>query len=378
MARFPSTQTTRRAGSRSPIKLFVVALTSTMLATGGFGTLPKNPVTRAVQEQISENFSEPFLEPVNAYLEEVSAPTIESKPHPTNRSIDPVGWILASMSSDTPESSPPASTSTFTSVPTFPNTDTPTTISSLTSTPTRTATPTVTVSATSTPVCPRPSTTPAVTTFFNPSALTIDVYMVDPTCKLILFFTLGPKQSVVQETSIGQFWWFIESSAGRLLADHLVTSTNESVDVSTGAVTIVTPTPTPFGGLSISNVVLTDDIYVFGTTITLAPGQEFYVSYDYQVSSGSCPTCGVQLVTGLGSSGTHGGTCAYDNLPGAAPGASGTESVTLFAPTSPGTYAVVVEYHQRVSCGDALANYGTGVAVFKLVIGEIVVPSGTS
>lgn len=359
------------------MRLFVVALTATMLATGGFGTLPKNSLTRAAQQQISENFSEPFLEPVNAYLEQISAPTFELQTRPTNGSIDPVGWILAGLSSRTPEVVPPASTPTFTSVPASLASLTPTLTSSPTSTPTFTVTPTVTVSITPTQDCPRPSTTPAMTTFFNSSKLTIDVYMVDPACKLILFFTLGPGQSVTQQTSIGQKWWFIESSAGRLLADYFVKSPFESVDVSTGAITVVTPTPTPFGGLTVSNVVLTDDLYAFGSSITLAPGQEFYVSYDFQVSNSSCPTCNVQLITGLGSTGIAGGTCAYDSVPGSAPGTSGTESVTLLAPPSPGTYAVVIEYHQRASCGDALANYGTGVAVYKQVIGEIVV-SGTS
>lgn len=378
MERFESTRTPKRAGSRSSIRLFVLALTVTMLATGGFGTLPKNPITRAAQQQIGENLPEPILAPVNAYLEQISAPTIESQPHPTNGSIDPVGWILASLSSETPEVATPASTSTLTSVPVSPDTNTPAIFPSLTSTPTLTASPSATVTITPTPNCPRPSTTPAVTTFFNSSALTIDVYLVDPACKLILYFTLGPKESVAQQTSIGQFWWFIESSAGKLLADHLVASANESVDVSTGAVSLITPTPTPFGGLVVGNAVLTDDLSQFGATITLIPGQEFYVSYDFQVSSSSCPTCGVQLVTGLGSSDTDGGACAYDSIPGVAPGASGTESATLFAPSAPGTYAVVIEYHQRASCGDALSNYGTGAAVFKQVIGEIIVLSGSS
>ncbi len=359
------------------MRLFVVALTATMLATGGFGTLPKNSLTRAAQQQISENFSEPFLEPVNAYLEQISAPTFELQARPTNGSIDPVGWILAGLSSRTPEVVPPASTPTFTSVPTSPASLTPTITSSPTSTPTLTVTPTVTATITPTQACPRPSTTPALTTFFNSSKLTIDVYMVDSSCKLVLYFTLGQGQSVTQQTSIGQKWWFIESSAGRLLADYFVKSPFESVDVSTGAITVVTPTPTPFGGLTVSNVVLTDDLYALGSSITLAPGQEFYVSYDFQVSNSSCPTCNVQLITGLGSTGIAGGTCAYDSVPGSAPGTSGTESVTLLAPPSPGTYAVVIEYHQRASCGDALANYGTGVAVYKQVIGEIVV-SGTS
>lgn len=377
MARDQNSQTSRRAGSRSSVRLFVVALTATMLATGGFGTLPKNSLTRAAQEQIGENVPAPFLEPVNAYLEQISAPTIESRPRPTNGVIDPVGWILAGLLTQTSEVLPPASTPTFTSVPTSSASLIPTITSSPTLTPTLTVTPTVTATITATQACPRPSTTPALTTFFNSSKLTIDVYMVDPACKLILFFTLGPEQSATQQTSIGQKWWFIESSAGRLLAEYFVKSAIESVDVSTGAVTVSTPTPPPFGGLKVSNVVLTDDLSQFGTTITLIPSQEFYVTYDFQVSSSSCPTCNVQLITGLRLLSSS-GTCAYAGVPGVAPGASGSEGATLTAPASPGTYSVVVEYHQKPSCGDALTNFGSGAAFFMQVIGQIIVVSGSS
>lgn len=369
MARYQSPhRPSRRAGNRSSSRLLLAVLTASMLATGGFGALPDNPVTRAVQEQISGSFSEPFLNPINSYLEQISIPAIESRPHP-NPSLDIVGWLFPGNPSETPGVSTPASTMTPTAVDTPLVTDSPTATPGLTST----LTPTATATPTTTPVCSRPSTTPAMTTFFNGSALTIDVYLVDPACNLTLYFTLGPEQSMIQETFIGQLWWFIDPSVGRLLSDYLVSSANEAVDVSTGAVTIVTPTPASPGGFIVSNVDLTDDLYQFGTSITLAPGQEFYVTYDFQIFSGSCPTCSAQLITGLGVSGKGGDTCAYDNVPGIPPGASGFEFATLYAPDSSGTYAVVVEYHQRASCSDALTNFGTGEAISTQVIGQIIV-----
>jgi hypothetical protein len=97
------------------------------------------------------------------------------------------------------------------------------------------------------------------------------------------------------------------------------------------------------------------------------------VTYDFQVFNDPCPGCITQLVTGLGSPGSHGGFCAYDGIPGTFPGTTGSEEITLIAPSAPGTYQVRVEYHWQFSCGDALANYGTGGAVPSQIIGRIIV-----
>jgi hypothetical protein len=229
-------------------------------------------------------------------------------------------------------------------------------------------------------VCSNPTTTPATATFFNGSGLTVEVYLVDPTCKLTLITTLGPEGSIVQETFIGELWWFVDASSTRFIADHVVSSATELVDVSTGTTVVATATSAtpatsiPFYGFTVSNVSLTDDLSQFGTSITLSPGQEFYVTYDFQVFSDPCPGCITQLVTGLGNPGTHGGTCAYDGVPGVSPGVAGFESVTLYAPEASGTYPVVVEYHWQFTCSDALTFYGTGGAAPPQVIGQVIVP----
>ena len=400
MTQYRSTrQPPRRAPRHSSLRFLVTTLiTTTMVATGGFGALPDNPVTQQLQEEIGQHVPESVLNPVNSYLEQLSAPTIQPLPTSTpNSSLDLVGLILDAM---TPQStvlesgiedqtSIPIETATEAGTQTITHTPSPGTVTpTISATPTLTPTSTLTPTATATPTanCSSPSTVLASTTFFNSSQQTIKVYWVDSTCKLVLYFTLGPGQSMIQPTYIGHRWWFIDSS-GHLIADYVVSSANDVVDVSTGAVTAATATPTPtsvptptttnvpFTGFTVSNVNLTDDISQFGTSITIPPGQPFYVSYDFQVfNHPSCPSCITQLVTGLGMAGSHGGSCAYNGIPGLFPGVSGSEAVTLFAPEASGTYPVVVEYHWQYTCTDALANYGGGGAVSPQVIGRVTVP----
>lgn len=385
MARFQSAKyVSRRTERRVSLRRFIAVLITTgLVASGGLGAFPRNPVTTTFQQVARENIPEAILAPVNSYFDELSISIFGSQPTPAqNPSLDLVGLILGDGIVSPSPTFPVVETPTPTSAPTSVASASPT----LTATPTRTVTPTSSPTAqltsTSTPTatanCLPPSSTPATVTFFNSSGQTIQVYLVDPACKLILYATLGPEESFVQQTFIRQRWWFVDSPTQKVLADYVVSSALESVDVSTGKVTAITPTPTPFGGLTVSNVVLTDDLYEFGTSITLVPNQEFYVTYNFQVSSSSCPTCGVQLVTGLSSTGDAAEACAYAGVPGGTPGASGTESATLIAPSSPGTYSVVVEYHQKASCADALINFGSGAAFFKQVIGQIIVQSGSS
>jgi hypothetical protein len=116
------------------------------------------------------------------------------------------------------------------------------------------------------------------------------------------------------------------------------------------------------------------DLNSAGFVATVSPGASVLVTYNFQVFNDPCPGCITQLVTGLGSSGSHGGFCAYDGVPGIFPGDSGVEEISLIAPSSPGTYNVIVEYHWQFTCADALTNYGTGGAVPRQVIGQILVP----
>lgn len=352
-----------------------------MVATGGFGALPENPITQAVQEEIGRSFPEEILDPINSYLDELSVPTIPPQPASSpNPPLDLIGLFLGETNMETPiATDTPTPTLTLTNTSELPPTltMTPTTTYTPTSTPTLTGTPT----STPTRICSRPSTTPAATTFINSSALTVEIYLVDPACNLILITTLGPEGTYFRETLIGQLWWFVDSASTRLLADYVVSTANETVEVSTGAVLLATPTPpTPatsalFSGFTVSNVELTDDLYQFGSSITLEPGQEFYVSYNFRVFNDPCPSCITQLVTGLNFPGSYGEWCAYDGVPGVSPGTSGSEATTLYAPEASGTYPVIVAYFWHFSCGDALSNYPSGAGYqSSQVIGQVIVP----
>ena len=109
MAQYRSVrQPARRAERRSSYRFLVTALlTTTMVATGGFGALPDNAVTQALQEEIGQNFPEPLLNPLNSYLEQLSAPTIQpqltSEPNPP---LDLVGLFLGDGTSEPPASIP--------------------------------------------------------------------------------------------------------------------------------------------------------------------------------------------------------------------------------------------------------------------------------
>ena len=399
MTQYRSTrQPPRRAQQHSSLRFLVTTLiTTTMVATGGFGALPDNPVTQQLQEEIGQNVPESVLNPVNSYLEQLSVPTIQPLPTSTpNSSLDLVGLILdaitpqptAAESGIEDQTSTPSETATEVGTQTVtdtPSTDTvtPTITATRTLTPTSTFTPTAT--ATPTANCSRVSTVPANTTFFNSSQQTINVYWVDSACKLVLSFTLGPSQSLIQPTYIGDRWWFINSSSGHLIADYVVASVNDVVDVSTGAIASATSTPTPTPtsapttttatavpstGFNVSAVSLDGS----GSVVTVSPGQPVSVTYNYQVYSGGCTTCITQLVTGLGFSGSQSESCAYNGIPGAPPGDSGSENTVLLAPEVSGTYNVIVEFHWQFTCADALLNYGVGPAIAPQIIGQIVVP----
>lgn len=390
----------RRAERRSSYRFLVtVLLTTTMVATGGFGALPDNAVTQALQEEIGQNIPEPLLNPLNSYLEQLSAPTIQPQPASNpNPPLDLVGFLLDDITSEpsvlVSDNGASDETSTPTEEPTDVGTQTMTatpsthTATAMTTTGTFTPTATLTSTATAAPTCSVPSTTAANITFFNSSVLTVEVYWVDFSCNLVLYATLSPGQSWIQETYIGYRWWFVDSSNGHLLSDYVVSSANDIVDVSTGAFTTATPTPTPTltptrtaiptasstaapsAGFYVSAV----DLNGSGSVATVPPGQPFTVTYNFQVFSDPCPGCITQLITGLGFPGSTGEWCAYDGIPGPLPGATGSELNTLVAPSTPGTYSVVVEYHWQYTCSDALAIYGGGGFVTSRVIGQVVVP----
>jgi hypothetical protein len=382
--------------NRASTARFVLAftLTTTMVATGAFGAVPDNPVTNTFQKEIGQNIPEPFLDPVNSYLDELAVSTIPpqftSQP---NAPLDVVGFFFPDATSETAAAlnSPTATSETATVTITETSIFTPTTTATLTRTPTLTPTSTNTPTATSTLTCSPPSADFVTTTFFNSSARAINVYWFDLSCRINLTRTLNPGDSYIQNTYIGHFWQFRDAGTQVWLANYIVSAANEVVDVSTGAVTIATVTPTStrtatptatatpsppppttasFVGFYISGV----DINGAGSVATVSSGASVLVTYSFQVFNDPCPNCITQLVTGLGSPGTHGGFCAYNGIPGVFPGQTGGEEISLTAPSTPGTYNVVVEYHWQFTCGAALTNYGTGGAVAPQFIGQIIVP----
>jgi hypothetical protein len=110
-----------------------------------------------------------------------------------------------------------------------------------------------------------------------------------------------------------------------------------------------------------------------GSSATVIGGEPFVVTYNFNIWDDPCPTCVSQLVTGLGTAGSHGDTCAFDGSADLYPGTSGSEYVTLIAPSSPGTYNVLVVANWQYTCNDALIAYPNGSS-FPQVIGQIIVP----
>lgn len=164
----------RRRRRRSPLRLLVnVILVASMIATGGFGVFPENPLTSAFQDVIGRTLPKALLNPVNDYLVVFSVPTIQPlpsvTPKPTFDLVDPLSTTVAigipklatfiatgipfisARESGTPVA---AGTSTLASTSTSAVTQTATVTAtpSLTSTPSLTATVTTTPTITRTPI----------------------------------------------------------------------------------------------------------------------------------------------------------------------------------------------------------------------------------
>lgn len=126
-------------------------------------------------------------------------------------------------------------------------------------------------------------------------------------------------------------------------------------------------------GFSINDV----NINSAGNSITVPRGTPLEITYNFQVFSDPCPGCAVQLVTGLGNSDPNGGgnsACTYGGGPGQFPGETGTADTTITAPSTPGTYPVIVEYSWQYGCDDAVKGYGTGnSAMPPQIIGQVTV-----
>ena len=106
-----------------------------------------------------------------------------------------------------------------------------------------------------------------------------------------------------------------------------------------------------------------------GTSLNVCPGDEFELELDFSVwNRSTCPGCIAQIVIGIGDTAVD---CVYDGVPGVFPGVSGPTTMTLTAPTTPGTYPIRWENFLEFGCANALGNFSSDLT--KNVIGTITV-----
>jgi hypothetical protein len=337
----PITASNLKPATRLMRSAVATALTTTMIATAGFGTLPENPLGQQFQEVIQRNIPAEFIAPLNQVLEHAGLETL-----PASQSLETIyqsdsPTFLNTVIQVTNGEMPETKDENFESFlledilsavlpensPTIENTATPT----ATATHSPTPSPTITASPTSSPTSTS-TITPSQTSTATPS----------PSATFV-FVTAIPSPTRTRQP----------------------TATFTPTPSETP--TFFQPPPAPEGYI-ISNVSINGG----GTNESVSPDTSFTVTYDFQVYSlDACPGCIVQLVTGLGTPGSHGGSCPFDGNPGIYPGTFGSESTTLIAPAASGTYDVYVVYFWQYSCVDAQQNYPNGV--LSQIIGQITV-----
>jgi len=96
-----------------------------------------------------------------------------------------------------------------------------------------------------------------------------------------------------------------------------------------------------------------------GPVIVVSPGATVTGSTSFTAwTSSGCPACGLQLVYGIG---TTSAGCVYHGSPNVWPGASGTGSISVKAPSTAGTYSLNMTYTLQLSCADGMATNPLGV-----------------
>ncbi|MBI3151148.1 MAG: hypothetical protein HYZ21_03380 [Chloroflexi bacterium] len=355
----PPRSSARPRARRSIVHLlFTFTLTTTMVATAGFGALPENPITTAFQEVIGENVPPELLEPFNQYLDEVSAPQIPPRPvsdSDEESQPDPAG-ALASLFEQTTAVPTPTQTlssiqgtlaaiaSTQTQVAFIQNapadwahtqTQEPLQAPSQTSTSTETHTPgpTETLNLTQTQT---QTPTPSITLTASPTT-TVTMTPTDvPTAVVIVLPSDTPTSSPVPTNTPG---------------------------LSSGSCVKNSPNTSTYGCL-VSSILLNG---VNQTTLTVSTGQAFTFSYSYQVwSDPGNPTGAMQIIAGLET--VSASTCDYQNSPGVHPGQTGGSYTHTFnAPSTPGNYAIFIRWIQQSGCSlSNYAGYGTVIALITV------------
>jgi CSLREA domain-containing protein len=108
------------------------------------------------------------------------------------------------------------------------------------------------------------------------------------------------------------------------------------------------PTNPSFAGVTISNVKINGG----SNTEFVSPGSTFSLSMDYSIVDTACPGCIDQIEIGYSTSDPF--TCIYDDVPGPV-GESGSATINVTAPSTPGVYYLGFDRAQHYSCAQALA-----------------------
>ena len=109
------------------------------------------------------------------------------------------------------------------------------------------------------------------------------------------------------------------------------------------------PTNPSYLGVTLSNVRINGG----GNTGFVSPGSSFSVSLDYSIVDADCPACIDQIQIGFSTGDPL--ACAYDGIPSTG-GATGSATLNLTAPATPGVYYLGFDRAQHFSCAQALAN----------------------
>lgn len=155
----------RRKRRRSPMRFLLnLMLVASMIATGGFGVFPDNPLTTAFREEIGRTLPGVLLDPVNDFMIIYTVPTIQLLPTVTPKpTFDLVDPLINSIASGVPVvatfigTANPNSGQALTATPTLSSAgaSTSTLVATFTSAPSLTATSTLTPTASATPTITR-------------------------------------------------------------------------------------------------------------------------------------------------------------------------------------------------------------------------------
>ncbi len=126
------------------------------------------------------------------------------------------------------------------------------------------------------------------------------------------------------------------------------------------------PASPRFAGVTISNVRINDG----SSTAFVTPGSTFSVSLDYSITDAECPGCIDEIEIGFSTGNPF--TCIYTGIPGAA-GASGSATIEVTTPSTPGVYFLAFDRAQHYSCGQALeVGWWNGAPDSNRFVGNVI------